>query len=411
MRKILLTGLVLMMSGALTACATDMPEPKYPIYMERKTEASAPEPAQESVAETTAVESVNGQGSQGAIVTADLPPPPPPPPPEMEAPKPAMVAEAKPVPAAQPSVAKTAPATTAPKTDGEGYLVYTVAGSDTAYGISRRFGVPVKTILDMNGLGDGSSLSVGQKIKLPVSAKDKGVEAHANGAAPVLGSKPTSVAAKPESVKTEPVKPEPAKTAPVKPETPKPEAKNQVAEKPKTDAPVQTPQPKPVVTTPPATTPPAPKTTKPVAPPANGAFPTTAQLKAMSKGMFDWPLKGKILFPFGQLKPNVKNDGINIGAARGTDIRAAGDGMVVYAGNQVKALGNTIYIKHENGWYTGYSHLQDMKVKNNQMVKKGDIIGTVGAPTDSDPGQLHFEVRYTPNADVAKPIDPTIVLP
>ncbi len=145
--------------------------------------------------------------------------------------------------------------------------------------------------------------------------------------------------------------------------------------------------------------------------PQVAGFPTNAQIAQMGKGLFIWPVKGKVLVPFGQLAPNVRNDGINIASAADTDIKAAADGVVVYEGDQVKALGNTVYIKHDNGWYTGYSHMASMTVKNNERVKKGQIIGTVGQTGVIDQPQLHFEVRYTPSTDIARPVDPRLILP
>ncbi|EGF90318.1 lipoprotein nlpD [Asticcacaulis biprosthecium C19] len=170
---------------------------------------------------------------------------------------------------------------------------------------------------------------------------------------------------------------------------------------------------KPAVT-PPVAKPEAKPAAKPLVatpPPAVAGFPTNAQLSQMGKGVFAWPVKGKILVPFGQLAPNVRNDGINIASSGGTDVVAAADGVVVYQGDQVRELGNTIYIKHPNGWYTGYSHLSAMKVTNNQKVTKGQVIGTVGQSGTIDQPQLHFEVRYTPSTDIARPIDPKLVLP
>ena len=52
-----------------------------------------------------------------------------------------------------------------------------------------------------------------------------------------------------------------------------------------------------------------------------------------------------------------------------------------------------------------------MKVKNNEHVNKGQVIGTVGQTGTIDKPQLHFEIRYTPSTDIARPIDPTLVLP
>ncbi|HEX7801075.1 MAG TPA: peptidoglycan DD-metalloendopeptidase family protein, partial [Asticcacaulis sp.] len=47
----------------------------------------------------------------------------------------------------------------------------------------------------------------------------------------------------------------------------------------------------------------------------------------------------------------------------------------------------------------------------NERVTKGEVIGTVGQTGVIDKPQLHFEVRYTPSTDIARPIDPTLVLP
>ena len=64
-----------------------------------------------------------------------------------------------------------------------------------------------------------------------------------------------------------------------------------------------------------------------------------------------------------------------------------------------------------NGRWSGYSHLLSMTVKNNEHVTKGQVIAKVGQTGVIDRPQLHFEVRYTPSTDIAKPIDPNLVLP
>ena len=396
--KIAMAGLCGIVMIGLQACATtSMPQPKYPIYMQDK-----PAEAVETVgqagddvpAPVDTSPSVTPMSGNGGITTTELAPPPPPPPPVDDtatAPAPTPTATIKPQ----------AP-TAAPVKDTRAAYVYVLEAHDTLYGVSRRFGVPVHDLYDINGLSETASLRIGQKILLPASAVDKGVEEHANGAgmvklatalasttkpAPVAPAKPPVTTTTTTTVKTTT---KPAVTPPVKP-------------------PVTTPTPVP---TKPAVTQPV---TKPVAtpvvtPPVAG-FPTNNQISQMGRGMFVWPVKGRILVPFGQLAPNVRNDGINIQASSGTEIRAASDGIVVYEGDQVKELGNTVYIKHPNGWYTGYSHMANMSVKNNEKVSKGQVIGTVGQTGVIDQPQLHFEIRYTPSTDIARPIDPNLVLP
>ncbi len=358
----------------LQACSSTMPEPKYPIYMQDKPAEATQTVTQAGDDKPAVPPAAKGNGED--ITQTDLPPPPPPPPPSN----------------ASSSSSSSSSQTSAPVKDTRAAFVYVLQAHDTLYGVSRRFGVPIKALYELNGLEPSSPLRIGQKILLPATAVDKGPEEHASG--------PTMV--KVQAVLAKPTTPPPAPPVakpPVQAATP---AKPAV--QPATGAVTPPPAAKPAVT------PPAPKPVATPTPPSSG-FPSNAQLAQMGKGLFVWPVRGKILVPFGQLAPNVRNDGINIAAEEGTEVRASADGVVVYEGDQVKELGNTIYIKHPNGWYTGYSHLLNMSVKNNQKVTKGEIIGHVGQSGVIDRPQLHFEVRYTPSTDIARPIDPTLVLP
>lgn len=381
--KLVLTAVTVM---ALQACTATPLKPKYPIYMQDKP-AEAVEPVSRVEDEARPpVTSPNGS----VQVTELAAPPPPPPPPEMTT----------------PAKASTKPATTAPVRDTPAAYVYVLQPHDTLYGVSRRFGVPIKAIYELNDLAPDASLRIGQKVLLPSSAVDKGVEDHANGTGLVKLDKALASAAPAKSADVKPAVIAPVKTATTTTTTTKPVIAPPSASKPVVTAPTMA-----TTTTTTTTTTPVKPVIKPVATPTIAGFPGGAQLTQMGKGKFVWPVKGKLLVPFGQLAPNVRNDGINIAASAGTEIRAASDGVVVYEGDQVKELGNTIYIKHPNGWYTGYSHLQGMSVKNNESVTKGQVIGTVGKTGTIDQPQLHFEIRYTPSTDIARPIDPTLVLP
>ncbi|MBP2158533.1 MULTISPECIES: M23 family metallopeptidase [Asticcacaulis] len=381
-------GAVMLM---LQACTGTMPQPRYPVYMQDKpAEATqtvaqagddAPQPAPEPQP------SVTPQGNPGGIQTTELAPPPPPPPP--------------------PPAKDDAPVRgeTAPVKDTRAAYVYVLQPKDTLYGVSRRFGVPVKVLYEMNGLAPNASLRIGQKILLPATAVDKGKEEHANG--PGMVRLDQALAAKPATPApaATPVPAAPAKPAATKPAVTPPSATTTTTTTTTKPA-VAPPGTKPLTTTTTTTT-----TTTPAKPVTSAGFPSNAQLAQMGKGLFTWPVKGRIIVPFGQLAPNVRNDGINIAAEAGTEVKAASDGVVVYQGDQVKELGNTVYIKHPNGWYTGYSHLQTMSVKNNEKVTKGQMIGKVGQSGVIDRPQLHFEIRYTPSTDIARPVDPTLVLP
>jgi len=365
---------------ALQACTT-MPTPQYPIYMQDKPAEATQTAAQADDGQppaSPAAQQAPVTVPQGKVSVNDLPPPPPPPPP----PETGSAAPSRPVATAA-----------APVKDTRAAYVYVLVAHDTLFGVSRRFGVPVKDLYDLNGLAPDANLRVGEKVLLPASARDNGVDAHANG--PGMVKLAVALSAKATLPAPRPVTP----SAADKP----------VADKPVADRPVVS---KPVVSAPSQSAPSQAATPSlAVAPEANGGFPSNARLAEMGRGLFVWPVHGKLLVPFGQLAPNVRNDGINIGASAGTDVKAASDGVVVYEGDQVKELGNTIYIKHDDGWYTGYSHLDTMRVKNNERVTKGEIIGTVGQTGVIDKPQLHFEVRYTPSTDIARPIDPALVLP
>ncbi|HEY7977799.1 MAG TPA: M23 family metallopeptidase [Rhizomicrobium sp.] len=117
------------------------------------------------------------------------------------------------------------------------------------------------------------------------------------------------------------------------------------------------------------------------------------------------PVSGKIIAGFGSYSTGERNDGINIAAATGTPIHAAADGVVTYAGNELKGYGNLILIKHGDTYVTAYAHTNSIGVARGQRVAKGDIIGTVGQTGDVTQPQLHFEIRRN-----MKPIDPRAIL-
>ena len=104
-------------------------------------------------------------------------------------------------------------------------------------------------------------------------------------------------------------------------------------------------------------------------------------------------MRGKVLSQYGAKSGGLFNDGINIGAARGTKVGAAENGVVAYAGNEVKGMGNLIIIQHSGGWMTVYAHLDTMSVRRGAKVSVGQKIGTVGATGKVDVPQLHFEIR------------------
>lgn len=119
-------------------------------------------------------------------------------------------------------------------------------------------------------------------------------------------------------------------------------------------------------------------------------------------GRFAWPVnQGKIISHFGPQKSGYRNDGINILAPENTPVKAASDGIVIYAGNELKGYGNLTIIKHKSGWLTAYAHQKDMVVSKGATVKQGETIGHVGATGNVTQPQLHFGIRQG-----KRPFDP-----
>lgn len=111
------------------------------------------------------------------------------------------------------------------------------------------------------------------------------------------------------------------------------------------------------------------------------------------KSKFIWPVNGSVVSNFGVVGKGRKNDGINIQAAIGTNVKAADKGIVAYAGNELKGFGNLVLIKHADGYITAYAHNDKLYVKKGQKVLRGEKIATVGKTGSVKTPQLHFEVR------------------
>jgi len=121
---------------------------------------------------------------------------------------------------------------------------------------------------------------------------------------------------------------------------------------------------------------------------------------------FRWPVRGRIIAGFGPRANGPPNDGINVAVPEGTSVKAAEDGVVVYAGNEFKSYGNLVLVRHYNGYVTAYAHASELMVKRGDQVKRGQIIARAGQTGSVSTSQLHFEVRKGKT-----PLDPTQFLP
>lgn len=108
---------------------------------------------------------------------------------------------------------------------------------------------------------------------------------------------------------------------------------------------------------------------------------------------FIWPVRGKLLSGYGRRETGQHNDGINIAAEPGTEVKAADSGIVVYAGNELAGYGNLLLIRHPSGYVTAYAHNRKILVERGTKVKQGETVALVGSTGDVDRPQLHFEIR------------------
>jgi murein DD-endopeptidase MepM/ murein hydrolase activator NlpD len=116
---------------------------------------------------------------------------------------------------------------------------------------------------------------------------------------------------------------------------------------------------------------------------------------------FRWPVRGRIIAAFGPKPNGLQNDGINLAVPEGTPVKAAEDGVVAYAGNELKGYGNLVLVRHTNGFVTAYANASEIMVKRGDAVKRGQVIAKSGQTGNVTSPQLHFEIRKG-----STPVDP-----
>jgi murein DD-endopeptidase MepM/ murein hydrolase activator NlpD len=221
---------------------------------------------------------------------------------------------------------------------------HVVKSGDTLLSVARRNGVTVTALANANHIQPAAKLSVGDRLTIPA------------GGHSVIAAQPSPQVAQPRTV------PEKTKVA--------------------SAAPMQSVQ---VAKEEPRTTETAVKTAE-----LSGAMPS-----------FRWPVRGRVIAGFGS-KNGTQNDGINLAVPEGTPIKAADDGVVAYAGNELKGYGNLVLIRHSNGYVSAYAHASELTVKRGDTIKRGQVIAHAGQTGNVASPQLHFEIRKG-----STPVDPT----
>lgn len=335
---------------AAAACSSLPSEPRYSIYANPAAQPTRPVGVTPGVIDGVAQPRPTDPATEAAppasapyetIEGGALPPPASAQPsPENAAPLP--VDRNAPPPAG--SAAATAAPAAAASAGGMGYVIQQ---GDTISGVGRRFGTPVQILIDLNDLGPRAAISPGQRIVLPESAVDRGVDPFATGPSP------TGVTASNEGL----------------------------------------PPP-----------PPPPPSGNPALPPR----PTTeATTTAVS---LDWPVRGDVLRRFGPTGMGSRNNGINIGAEGGAAVRTSAPGRVAYVGNTLPGQGLTVLVVHRDGWRTTYGHLGQAMVSEGDEVRTGQQIGTVGTTAGDGRPSIHFEI-WRMRGDEPVAIDPLTQLP
>jgi len=110
-----------------------------------------------------------------------------------------------------------------------------------------------------------------------------------------------------------------------------------------------------------------------------------------------WPVEGSITSSFGERVDPFNGEGafhsgLDISVPYGTPIHASADGVVTYA-DIMNGYGNLIELDHGHGISTRYGHLSGFAIASGQHVRRGQVIGYVGATGRTTGAHLHYEVR------------------
>lgn len=233
--------------------------------------------------------------------------------------------------------------------------VHVVQPGESLIGIAKHYGVPLNELARANRIEPYAKVSMGDQLTIPGTARTRVAE------------------------RTPPVTHiEPARAAPPQVAAPRSAPVTDRVGSIRENAQVATPQAVPEPQS-----------------PVKTADPVTSQLS------FRWPVTGHIVEGFGQRANGSTNDGINFAVPEGTPVRAAEDGVVAYAGNELKTFGNLVLVRHADNYVTAYANASEILVKRGDSVRRGQVIAKSGQTGNVSTPQLHFEIRKN-----STPVDP-----
>ncbi len=241
--------------------------------------------------------------------------------------------------------------------------VHVVGRGDTLIGIARRHGMSLAALAHYNHISPFTKLNVGDRVAIP--GGHERVASHRVANTQVASREPSRPAPAPRlsAPRIQPAQSEPTQpvaTARVARSEPEPEQQAAAQDVTKTAEPA-------------------------------GGIP-----------QFRWPVKGRIIARFGREPNGAQNDGINLAVPEGTPIKAADDGVVAYAGNELKGYGNLVLIRHSDHYVTAYANASKLLVHRGEHVRRGQVIARAGQTGNVTSPQLHFEIRKG-----SQPVDPS----
>jgi len=113
------------------------------------------------------------------------------------------------------------------------------------------------------------------------------------------------------------------------------------------------------------------------------------------------PVSGKVICQYGWGKDPLDDmdrfhHGIDIAASPGTPVKATLSGKVIKIGSS-RQYGRYVLVDHNDGLFTLYAGMGNLKISEGQAVKAGDTIGDIAKNSDTEDGVLHFELREGAN--------------